>query len=66
MINKSLTYCIPKMKLSFYFVLIAIIGFLMTAHIDCHQKRQESQGEDEDGPPAGGVPSVAKPSDRDR
>ena len=37
------------MKLSFFLVLIAIIGFLMTAHVNCHQKRQESE-ESEDGP----------------
>ena len=50
MINKIILSLIPKMKLSFFFVLITIIGFLMMAHINCHQKRQESEGSDEDGP----------------
>ena len=54
------------MKLSLFLVLFAIIGFLMTAYVNCHQKRQESDGEDEDGPPGGGEESGPRLKDQVR
>ena len=44
------------MKLSFFFVLIAIIGFFMTAHVNGLQKRQESDGADDEMMPEGDPP----------
>ena len=56
------------MKLSFFFVLIAILAFIMTVQVDCVQKRQEFEGEDEDGPgdPSMYFESRTRPDDRTR
>ena len=42
------------MKLSFFFLLVAIFGFIMMAHVNGLQKRQDFDGADEDGPPGPG------------
>ena len=44
------------MKLSFFFLLVAIIGFFMTAHVNGLQKRQESDGADDEMMPEGNIP----------